>query len=117
MERVGDREDDMVVFDRKQMVLLGFEPAKLLTSLAFGAVPVPAGVVRDFTVIAAVALLDVSAKRCSAAVKNRLDDASLPAVEGRQEISALTEDLGQFQYRSFLPAVFSRQTWHGSALL
>jgi len=116
MERVGDREDGMMVFDWKQMLLLGFKPAKLLTALAFGAVPVSTRVVRDFAVIAAIALLDVPAKSRSAAVKNRLYNASLSAIEGRQEISALTEDVGQFQYRSILPAVLCRQAWHASAL-
>jgi len=77
MERVGDREDHMVVFDRKQMFLLGFEPAKLLTALAFGAVSVSTRVVRDFAVIAAIALLDVPAKGRGAAIQDRLYDASL----------------------------------------
>ena len=87
----------MMVFDWEQMVLLGFEPTKLLTALAFGAVPVSARVVRDFAVIAAIALSDVPAKSRRAAVENRFYDAHLSAVEGWEEIFALTEDVSQFQ--------------------
>ena len=66
---------------QQQMLLLSFEPAKLLAALALGAMPVPTGVVGDLAVIAAVALLDVATEGRSAAVEDGSHHACLPTVE------------------------------------
>ena len=44
------------------MLLLSLEPAEFPAALALGAMPVPAGDVRDLAVIAAVALLELTAE-------------------------------------------------------
>lgn len=116
VKRVGHGEDDVVVLDRQQMFSLGFEPAELLAALAFGTVPVPAGVVGDLAVIAAVALLDVAAEGGGAAVEDGAHDARLPAVEMRDCIAALAEDVSQLELGSISTAVLNRRVWHGSVL-
>ncbi len=115
LERVGHGEDDVVVLDGQQMLLLSFEPAELLAALAFGTVPVPAGVVGDLAVITAVALVDVTAEGRGAAVEDGPHHACLPTVETRHWIAALTEDVGQLQFRSISTAVFDRRARHVSA--
>jgi hypothetical protein len=45
MEPIGNREDDMVVFDGQQGLLLALEPAHFVESLALGTMTVAAGVV------------------------------------------------------------------------
>lgn len=43
----GDGEDDMKVRDGQEVPLLGVHPARGLQPLAFGAMPIPTGVVGD----------------------------------------------------------------------
>jgi hypothetical protein len=50
-----DREDEMVVGDGKEIGLAVGEPVPGGVALALGAVPVPAGIVGDAGVVAAVA--------------------------------------------------------------
>ncbi len=95
---------------------LSFEPTALMAALAFGTVSVPTGVVGDLSVIAAVALVEVTAKSCGAAVENGPHHACLPTVEMRHWFAALTEDVGQFQFRSISTAVLNRRARHASAL-
>jgi hypothetical protein len=66
------------------MLLLGFEPAELLAALTLGAMAIPAGVVGDLAVIATIALLDVAAEGCGAAVEDGPHHACLPTVEARE---------------------------------
>ena len=99
------------------MLLLSFKPAKLLAALALGAMPVPTRVVSDLAVIAAVALLDMTTKSCGAAVEDGSHHASLPTVETRHGIAALTENVGQLELRSISTAVLvDRRARHASAL-
>jgi hypothetical protein len=116
MESVGQGEDDVVVLDRQQVLLLSFEPTELLTALALGAMPVPAGVVGKLAVIAAVALVDMTAKGRGAAVEDGSHHACLPTVETRRWIAALAEDVGQLDLRSISTAVLDRRARHASAL-
>jgi hypothetical protein len=113
---VGHGEDDVVILDGQQMLLLSFEPAELMAALAFGTVPVPAGVVGNLAVIAAVALMDVTAERRGTAVEDGSHHACLPTVETRCRIAALTEDVGQLEFRSISTAVLDRRARHASAL-
>ncbi len=76
------------------MPLLSFEPSILLAALAFGAMPVPTRVVGDLTVIALVALVDVTAESLGTAIENGAHHACLPTIETRHWIAALTEDVG-----------------------
>jgi hypothetical protein len=98
------------------MLLLSFEPAKLLATLTLGAMPVPAGVVGNLAVTAAVALVDVTAEGRGAAVEDGPHHACLPTVETRHWIAALTEDVGQLEFRSISTAVLDRRARHVSAL-
>jgi hypothetical protein len=98
------------------VLLLSFEPTELLGALAFGAVPVSAGVVGNLAVIAAVALVDMTAEGRGAAVEDGPHHARLPTVERRHWIAALTEDVGQLELRSISTAVLDRRAWHASAL-
>ena len=66
--------------------------------------------------IAAVALLEVTAERRGATAEDGPHHASLPTVETRQRIAALTEDVGQLQLRSISTAVLDRRARHASAL-
>ena len=66
--------------------------------------------------IAAVALVDVAAEGCGAAVENGPHHACLPTVETRHWFAALTEDVGQFELRSISTAVLDRRARHASAL-
>ncbi len=116
MERIGNSENDVVVLDRQQMLLLGFEPAKLLTTLALGAVSVPTGVVGDLAVIATVALADVTTEGRGTAVEDRSHHTSLPTAEIRHGIAALTKHVGQFEFWSISTAVLDRRARHVSAL-
>jgi len=116
VERIGNSEDDVVVLDRQQMLLLSFEPAALLAALAFGTVSVPTGVIGDLAVIAAVALVDVTAEGRSTAIEDGTHHARLPTVETRHLIAALTENVGQLEFRSITTAVLDRRARHVSAL-
>ncbi len=116
VERVGHGEDDVVVLDGQQMLLLSVEPAELLAALAFGTMPIPAGVVGDLLVIAAVALVDVTAERRCATAEDSPHHARLPTVETRHWIATLTQDVGQLQLRSISTAVLDRRAGHGSVL-
>jgi hypothetical protein len=98
------------------MLLLRFEPAELLAALTLGAMPVPAGVVGDLAVIAAVALLDVTAEGRGATVEDGSHHARLPTAEKRHGIAAPTEDVGQLELRSISTAVLDRRARHASAL-
>ena len=81
MERVGHGEYDVVVLDGQEMLLLSLKPAELPAALALGAMPIPARVVGDLAVIAAVALVEVTAERRGAAVDDGSHHTSLPTVE------------------------------------
>jgi hypothetical protein len=116
VERVGHGEDDVVILDGQQMLLLSFEPAELLAALAFGTMPVPARVVGNLAVIAAVALVDMTAERRGTAVEDGPHHTCLPTVETRHWIAALTEDVGQLEFRSISTAVLDRRARHASAL-
>jgi hypothetical protein len=116
VERIGHSEDDVVVLDRQQMLLLSFEPAALIAALAPGTVSVPAGVVGDLAVIAAVALVDVTAEGRGAAIEDGAHHACLPTVEMRRWIAALAENVGQLEFRLISTAVFDRRARHVSAL-
>ena len=66
--------------------------------------------------IAAVALLDVTAERRGTAVEDGPRHACLATVETRRWIAALTEDVGQLEFRSISTAVLDRRARHASAL-
>ena len=72
---VGDlgrqREDDMEVADRQQIGFARGEPVPCRRALAFGAMPVAAGVVGDAAVAAVLARLDMAAERGGAAGLDR----------------------------------------------
>jgi hypothetical protein len=66
-----DGEDDVEVLDRKEVVLTVGTPRSTRGALALWTVPVPAGVVRDFLMAAAVTLTDVPTESLCAALDNR----------------------------------------------
>lgn len=116
VERVGHGEDDVVILDGQEMLLLRFEPTELMAALALGTVPVPAGVVGYLAVIAAVTLIDVTAERRGTAVEDGPHHARLPTIETRHRVGALTEDVGQLDFRSISTAALDRRARHASAL-
>jgi len=67
-------------------------------------------------VIAAVALVQVTAERRGATAEDGPHHACLSTVETRHGIAALTEDVGQLQLRSISTAVLDRRARHASAL-
>jgi hypothetical protein len=77
--------------------------------------PIPTGVVGDLAVIAAVALMDMTAEGRGATVEDGSHHARLPTVE-RDLIAALAEDVGQLELRSISTAVLYRRARHASAL-
>ena len=78
--------------------------------------PIPARVVGVLLVIAVVALVDVATEGRGAAIEDGPHYASLPTVEVRQWVTALTEDVSQLQLCSTSPAVSHRRALHASAL-
>jgi len=98
------------------MLLLSLEPAELPAALALGAMPVPAGVVGDLAVIAAVALVEVTAERLGATAVDCPLHECPPTAETRHGIAALTEDVGQLELRLISTAVMDRRARHASAL-
>ncbi len=67
--------------------------------------------------IAAVALLGMTAEHRGTAVEDGPHHATLPTVETRNWITALTEDVGQLELRSISTAVLvDRRARHVSAL-
>ena len=106
---VGDlgrqREDDMEVADRQQIGLARGEPLPCRRTLAFGAVPVAAGVVGDAAVAAVLARLDMAAEGCGAAALDRghhlhLAEAQMTGM-GRAPGGAMAmEDVGDLQRRA-----------------
>lgn len=110
VQRIGYGEDDVVVLDRKQMLLLGFEPSPLPVTLTLGTVSIPAGVVGDDAMVTAIALLDVTTERGGTTAQDGSYHASLPAVEPQQRVVAPAEDVGQLELRLLSTAARSRRT-------
>lgn len=77
------------------MALLRLDPAELLRALTLGTVTVPARVVVDLAVAAAVAMLDVPAESGGATAKNRSHHTGLLAAESRNPVGAATKDVGK----------------------
>ena len=82
----GDRrrhgEHDVEVRDRQQLGLSVGEPLRPSQALAFGAVPVAAGIVGDADLAAVGALLDMAAERRRAARLDGAHDPTLPVGQG-----------------------------------
>ena len=91
----GDREDDMEVRDGQQIPLLGVHPARGLQPLAFGAMPIPTGVVGDVLMAALWALPPVAAQRGRAAVGNGLQDVPLRGTAPDELARVRAHDVGQ----------------------
>ena len=98
------REHNVEVWDRQQLGLTRSEPFPRGGSLAFGAVPVTAGVVGDLGMAALVVLAarDVPAERCRAAVLNRrhhleLAEADMAGVGLAPRRSMAAEDIRNLQ--------------------
>jgi hypothetical protein len=83
MELIGDGEDNMVVFDRQQMLLLRGEPAELLKTLALRTVPIPARIVGDLSKPTSLTLVEVTAEGGGPATQDVSHHKRLLAVESR----------------------------------
>src|SRR5665811_792611 len=89
---VGDREDDMEVAERQQVAGSGGDPLVARVRLAFGAVAVPAGVVREAEIVAAAeALVAMAAERGGTAA---LDGAHDLVLQPCQMPTGALEELG-----------------------
>ena len=101
-DRCRQREDHVVILDRQQVGLPGFEPALRGPRLALRAMPVAAGVVADFQVAAGITAQHVSSQRRGAALFDGRHDLEL----GKTQVARLrfaprrtkgAEDVGDFQ--------------------
>ena len=101
-DRCRQREDDVVILDRQQVGLPGFEPALRGLGLALRAMPVAAGVVADFQVVAGITAQHMATQRRAAALFDGRHDLEL----GKTQVARLrlapgrtkgTEDVGDFQ--------------------
>ena len=96
---VGDRprqgEDDMEIGHRQQLGSAVGEPLLGSGSLAFWAMPIAAGVVRDAQVCAVLAAFDMTAqRRCSAALNRRHDlELAEAGMGGTPSRPAVAEDV------------------------
>lgn len=63
VQRRGNREDQVEVGDREKVLLLRLDPTCLFQTLAFGAMPIPAGVVKRLLATTLVADLEVAAQK------------------------------------------------------
>ena len=99
---VGDRprqgEDDMKIGHRQQLGSAVGEPLLGSGSLAFWAMPIAAGVVRDAQVCAVLAAFDMTAqRRCSAALNRRHDlelaEAHMAGMGGTPSRPAVAKDV------------------------
>ena len=106
---VGDlgrqREDDVEVADRQEIGDARGEPPPCRRALAFGTVPVAAGVVGDAVVTAVRARLDMTAEGCGATGLDRRHHLHLAEAEmagmGRAPGGAMAmEDVGDLQRRT-----------------
>ena len=76
-KRMWNAEDQVVVADRQQLQLLLGQATVACAGLAFGAVPVAAGVIRDGLMPAAHALVAVTAERSGTAAQDRIKHLAL----------------------------------------
>jgi len=67
----GDREDHVEITDRQQVSLTCGKPFACRCPLTLGTMPIPAAVVRDATVAAVLAALDMPAEGGGAAILDR----------------------------------------------
>jgi hypothetical protein len=63
-DQLGQREDHMEVFNRQQLGGTPFEPSRSGSPPALGAMAIAAGAVRDLSVAAPIALVDMTTKGC-----------------------------------------------------
>jgi hypothetical protein len=89
-------EDDVEVLYGEQIALLGLNSARFVQPLAFGAVPIAAGVVGELFLPAGLALPAVAAERGRAALGDRLEDAPLLRGQAVEILRMRTHDIGQF---------------------
>lgn len=95
MQLLRDGEDDVEVLDGEQILHPALEPLGLLEGLTLRAVAVPAGVVGDLPMPAAVAHLDVAAEGGGPAGDDRARRSGLIAAQPREPTAVLTEDVGE----------------------
>jgi hypothetical protein len=92
----GDGEDHMEVLYGQEILITGLDPSFFLQGLAFGAMPIPAGVIRDLHMTAMVALIPMAAQGSGSAYLDGVHDSQGIAGQpmgfsiGR---AVLTEDL------------------------
>jgi len=99
VEFVGEGEDDVEVRNGKQIFFPGLYPLLFFEELALGAMPVSAGVVRDYLVAAVIALIHVAALIGGAAGLDRPHGAK--AIQGHGmsvavQRTVLAEDIRNF---------------------
>ena len=101
-DRFGQREDDVVILDRQQIGLSGFEPALRGTRLALRTVPVAAGVIADLLVTAVIAAQCMPPQRRGTALFDGRHDPELTEAQvsrlllaPRRTVGA--EDVGDLQ--------------------
>lgn len=74
---IGKREDNVEVVDREDLRCAGFRPLPPCAALAFGTMPVPAGIVGDPLVGTPVAPLHMPPEGLGAAMRDVMEDAAL----------------------------------------
>jgi hypothetical protein len=116
MQRLGDGEDDVEVRDRKKISLLTLDPSSSLERLTLRTVPVPAGVVGDLPVAAAITLTDMTPERGRPAAQDCPYHARLLAAEGAQLADVLAEDIGNVWFCTPPAARMDRGAGHGYSL-
>jgi hypothetical protein len=70
-DQLGQREDYVEVLDRQQLSRTLFEPSRSGLPVALWAMAIAARAVRDLSIAALIALVDVAAEGCRAADRNR----------------------------------------------
>ena len=98
-------KDDVAVGDVEELTLTGSKPSGLGTALAFGAVPIPAGIIADLLVTAVVTLGFVAAEDRRAALRDGLEHPALRRrghrpITGQIRRPLLLDDVGYFQMRA-----------------
>ena len=88
-DRLGQRKDDMEVFNGKEVGLAIFQPLRTDQRLAFRAVPIAATVVGNALMAATIALLNMAAESGGAATLDRTHHAALSTAEGLSVLLAV----------------------------
>src|ERR1017187_6537911 len=117
-------EYDVEVGDAEEFLLSCGEPALASLCLAFGTMPIPAGVIRDGLMTALRTLIDMAAQRSGAAASDRSQHTQLlviqPGVLIDEAVTLLAEYIGHLHGRPAhcgLRHLRERGSWAGVVVM